>query len=265
MFCKIRGYYAVFLTCIGIKGTQQVSSDWNPGWNWKWLRPGTFKPWEKWRVCLHTAPIVDSFLSTGRICPRAAIDCIGSFHSFFFQFKMKAQNRGHSDDEPMRKKLPSLWRCAALLRLHLLSYKEEIWLFVKRKKKTHNPSLSLISLLHGCIITTLPLLQARGIMTRNDLRARSAFHLAVGELSGADAFLITSRLFDHLFIHTFANELFSCPAFGALGEAHTRTHARTDARTHRCTHAPREQRKPLQSLWRCRTAEVGTWSVGPRW
>lgn len=111
--CKNTGYYGVFLTCIGIKGTQQVSTDWNPGWNLKWLRPGTFKSREKWRVCLHTARIVDFFPSTERTCPRAAIDHVGSFHSFFFkpQFKMKARNRGKWHEEPMRKKTAHMSEC----------------------------------------------------------------------------------------------------------------------------------------------------------
>lgn len=87
---------------------------------------------------------------------------------------------------------------------------------------------------------------------------RSAFHLAVGELSGTDAFLITSRLFDHLFIHTFANELFSCPAFGG-GFLEEREGAQIHARALVSSESLSNHSGAVE------TAEVGTWSVGPRW
>lgn len=114
-------------------------------------------------------------------------------------------------------------------------------------KKDKKPWLSWITLLHNCLVTALPLLQARGVMTRNDLHAVLRFSSCSGRA-----------------LQRFSNHLSSFWSFFLDTRSQMRCFLVLRL-GHRCRHVPREQPKPLQSLWHCRTAEVETWSVCPRW
>lgn len=153
------------------------------------------------------------------------------------------------------------WKKSLSLRLLSWATRRKSGSLSKAKNETekpHNPSLSLISLLHDCLITTLPLLQAHGIMTRNDLRAARRFSSCSGRALRRFSNHLSS-FWSFIYTHVRKRAVFTLCVWGFFGGAREQMRARASRATKASpiTFDSVELRRSEPGVW-ARGEHVGT-------